>query len=342
MEPFHRMVLAAWVGIATLGAVNVAPPIATAEAIKIGVLKNGGAAGGLFIAADKGYFAAEGLTPEFVFFDAGSPIAVATLSGSLDFGYMGGDAATYNLAGQGALKIIGATSHLAPTFRVFAAVVSNRAYESGLKSVKDLAGHAVAVATVGGAQNYSLVLLEEKYGVDAKSIRLMALQSNANILSALKGGQDTDAAIVQATAALPALDRGDIRLLAYVDDEVPWQNGIAVTATKTITEQPNKVERFLRAAQKGRRDYHDAFTDPSGQRKDQPTAPEVLAVISKYIGQSPAQIARSIAYVDPEGRLDVNDIQHQIAWYKSQGMVKGDFDPKSVMDVHYVVPLPEK
>jgi NitT/TauT family transport system substrate-binding protein len=49
---------------------------AAAEAIKIGLLKTAGN-GGIFVALERGYFAAEGLTPTLTYFQAAQPIAVA-------------------------------------------------------------------------------------------------------------------------------------------------------------------------------------------------------------------------------------------------------------------------
>jgi hypothetical protein len=37
----------------------------------------------------------------------------------------------------------------------------------------------------------------------------------------------------------------------------------------------------------------------------------------------------------------VKDILRQIAWYRSQGMVKGEFDPAVIFDKASVVALPE-
>src|ERR1700743_3362051 len=79
---------------------------ASAEEIKIGTIKVAGA-GAMFIAEQRGYFAAEGLTPKFVFFEAAQPIAVANVSGDIDFGATPPTAGFYALGGQGALKIIG-------------------------------------------------------------------------------------------------------------------------------------------------------------------------------------------------------------------------------------------
>jgi NitT/TauT family transport system substrate-binding protein len=145
-----------------------AAPAGAAYAIKIGLSKST-TAGGIFIAQEKGYFAAESLDPEFVLFDSSEPIAVAVASGSVDFGHTGASAGLYSLSGQGALKIIAAASREAPGFRVNGIAASNRAYDAGLRSLKDLGGHSIAISQFGSPPHYSLVLIEEKYGVDAKS-----------------------------------------------------------------------------------------------------------------------------------------------------------------------------
>jgi hypothetical protein len=85
----------------------------------------------------------------------------------------------------------------------------------------------------------------------------------------------------------------------------------------------------------------DAFTGKGETRADGSTAPEVAAIISKHTGLTPDQVMRGIRYDDPEGRLDVKDILRQVAWFRSQGLVKGEFDGESVIDQRYAVPLPE-
>jgi NitT/TauT family transport system substrate-binding protein len=87
-----------------LGAISLHPNAASADTIKIGLFKGISAGGPIYIAIDRGYFAAEGLDAQLLFFDAGEPIAVATVSGDVDFGAAGISAGLYNLAAQGALK----------------------------------------------------------------------------------------------------------------------------------------------------------------------------------------------------------------------------------------------
>ncbi len=66
------------------------PAAAGAEAIKIGAVKTG-SSGVVFIAQERGYFAAEGVPAELVYFRSAQPIAVAAASGAIDFGVTGAD-----------------------------------------------------------------------------------------------------------------------------------------------------------------------------------------------------------------------------------------------------------
>lgn len=315
----------------------LAAPAADAETVKIGYIKVAAHAP-VFIALEKGYFAAEGLDVELVPFDAPVPVALAVVSGAVDFGSTGPSGAFYNLAGQGALRIIAGTTREAPGFQFLIVVASKRAFAAGLTSLTALPGHSVAVSDIGGAAHYSLNLIFDKYHIAPNSVRVIPLQSISNAVSALEGGS-ADATVNPTTAIDPVIARGDVKRLAYVGDETPWQAGIIYTSKKTADGRHALVEAVLRAIRKAARDDHDAFTGPDGKRWDGPTAPATVAMMAKFLGQSPQQVARGIAYVDPELRLDVKDILRQVAWFREEGLVKTVFDPRSVIDMRYVVPL---
>jgi NitT/TauT family transport system substrate-binding protein len=291
-----------------------------------------------YIAKEKGYYAAEGLDVELVKFDAGQPVAVATVSGDIDIGTAGVTSALYTLAGQGALKIIGGSTYDSPGFHGSTFLASNKAYAAGLKSLKDLAGHSIGLTQIGSSYHYTVGLMAEKYHVDLKSLRLMPLQSMSNIASALAGGQ-TDAAVLVGPLADTLLVHGKAKLLAYIGDEAPWQVGVIFTSTKIANDRGNVLRRFLSATRRGSRDYYNAFVDMDGKRKDGPTAPAILKLVSQFVGQPPAQVERQIGYIDPENRVDVQDIERQISWYRAQGMIKAKFGADQVLDMRYVVPM---
>jgi len=312
---------------------------ARAESIKIGSLTVANVAP-IYIAREKGYFAAEGLEVEFASFDAAQPVAVAVASGAIDFGVTSTSAGFFSLAGQGPLRIISGLYSEAPGFHNFAVVASVHADAAGLKTYKDLANHSVATSQIGSPVHYSLALLADKYGVDLKTIRLLPLQGIPNMLTAIIGNQ-ADAAVITGTAITPALQAGQAKLLGWIGDETPWQAAVTFTTTKMLNDRSKTVQAFLRAFRKGTKDYHDAFTGPGETRADGPTAPEILGIIGKYTKQTPEQVSLSIAYIDASARLNVADIRHQVDWFKSQKMLKDDIDADNVMDMRYVIALPK-
>jgi NitT/TauT family transport system substrate-binding protein len=309
---------------------------AHAEAIKIGVSKvlSYSAAP---IALEKGYFKAEGFDAELVFFESAQPIAVAVTSGGIDYGVAGVTAGLYSLAGQGALKIIGGAAAEAPGFHNFAYLVSNRAFDSGLKSFKDLPGRTLALTQVGTTLYYNFGQLADKYGFDIKTVRVVALQSNPNVISGLAGGQ-ADFAVMPAATALPALAKSEIRLMGWVGDETPGaQTSLILTSSKAANDKPDQVNRFLRAYRHGARDYHDAFIGADEKPHDGPGAPQLLPILSKFVELSPGQVKEGLPWIDAEGRLNVKDVIHQIEWDKAQGLLKPEIDGKNFIDMRFVV-----
>jgi NitT/TauT family transport system substrate-binding protein len=309
---------------------------AQAEQIKIGVLKTT-ASGPIFIANAKGYFAAEGLEAEVVFFASAQPIAVAAASGAIDFGNAGFTGGFYGLASDGALRIISGGASEVPGYHNQAFLASNKAWDAGLRSLKDMPGHSFAVSQIGSPPHYALGLAAQKYGFDLSSVRILPLQSIPATEAALTGGQ-ADASGATGSLAGVILARGDAKLLGYMGDETPYQLSGTFASRKTADERGDTVRRFLRALEKGYRDYYGAFIQ-DGKRHDGPTAPEMLAIVAKGTGQKLEDTARGLPYIDAKGRLDVANVIRQYEWYKAQGMIKGAAAPATIIDKRYVVTL---
>ena len=312
---------------------------AGAEDITIGTLKVA-ASGPVYVAVEKGYFAAEGLNAKIVFFDAAVPIAVGCVTGDIDFSTSALIAAIYSLAGQGALRIISGASREVPGFQGQAFLASDHAYEAGLTALKDFGGHSFAVSQLGGPAHYVLGLISDKYGFPLSGMRIMAMQTLPNALSAVVGGK-VDTTIISMSPTFPSLvASGKVKFLGWVGDAVSWQFGAAFTSARIADNKHDEVERFLTAYRKATREYYDAFTAPDGTRRDGPNATEILTILAKYTGQTVEQLRQGVSYYDRDARLDVKDVLHQIAWYQSQGMLKGKVDGGAVIDRRYVVALP--
>src|SRR6185437_10560592 len=298
---------------------------------------------GVPIAIARGYFKDQKLDAQMVFFDGAQPISVGVASGDIDFGVSGLSASFYTLAGHGQLKLIASSAgEAAGGFYNLTFVASNKAYDAGLKSVKDLPGHNVAIVQVGTSLHYAIGLAAEKYGFPMSAVNIRPLQSNTNVIAALSGGT-VDAAVMPSTPTLNPVAKGEIKRVAWVGDVTPdWMGAALFTATKTANERGDLVKRFLVAYRKGMHDYHDAFATPDDKRKDGPDAPAVLKIMSDFAGVSEKAIDAATPYVDRDARVNVGDVAHQIAWYSSQGLLKGKVKAEDLVDMRYATTTPAK
>jgi NitT/TauT family transport system substrate-binding protein len=325
---------AALVGVAILAASAVAHAEEPMKAT-IGVLRLSSSAP-VFIAEDKGYFRDAGLNIELKFFDAAQPIAVATTSGDVDFGVTAFTAGLYNLAGKGTLKVIGGMSREKAGYPLIGYFASPKAYEAGLKSPRDLAGKRIAVTQVGSSFHYSLGLLADKYGFKLSDVKIVPLQSLSNASAALKG-ETVDAALLPVSTARKLMDDGGAKLLGWVGDETPWQLGAVFASPKTLANKA-LVTKVLATLDRADREYHDVILAAVRDGKapiDDKTKP-LLDIIAKYTNLPVEQVVGNCAYIDPDGKLDVKNVDNQIKWLQGQGFVDKGFDAEGIIDKDFV------
>jgi NitT/TauT family transport system substrate-binding protein len=305
-----------------------------AETVKVGITPLMGYAG-VPVADALGYFKQEGITIQPVEFHSAAPIGVAVASGDADFGVSGMSASFYTLASGGQLRIIASASQDHPGFHTLLLVGSNKAWDAGLKSAQDLPGRSVGVTQVGTSLEYSVGLIAQRWKFPFDKVEIKPLQSNPNVVSALKGGT-LDAALMPAAPVLPLIADHQVHLLGYVGDICDGFDGsMLFTSTAVANGKPDLVKRFLTAYRKAMGDLHDAFVGPKGERRDGPTAPKLWAILSDFTHLPAKQLADAVPYFDPKGRVDLADIGRQIAWYKSQQLLKGDVDPEKFVDKRF-------
>jgi NitT/TauT family transport system substrate-binding protein len=332
-RPGYAWLVAGLLALTTIG-------IARADDVlkaKVGVLRLSSSAP-VFIAQDKGYFRDAGLDVDLKFFDAAQPIAVATASGDVDFGITAFTAGLYNLAGKGTLKVIGGMSREKAGFPLIGYFASNNAYAAGLKTPKDLAGKRIAVTQVGSSFHYSLGLLADKYGFKLSDVKVLPMQSLSNAAAALKG-ETVDAALLPVSTARKLMDDNGAKLLGWVGDETPWQLGAVFASPKALANKA-LVTRLLGALERADREYHDMIlagvTDGKVAINDK-TKP-LLEIIAKYTNLPVEQVVGNCAYIDPDGKLDIKNVDNQISWLQQQGFVDKGFTADAIIAKDYVKP----
>jgi len=291
----------------------------------------------IFIAQDKGFYAAEGLEVEFKIMQAAAPVAVAVASGDAHFGITGLTGGFYNLAGKDGVRIIASQSREEPGWNFVAFLASNKAFEAGLTSVDKLQGKVLGHTTAGSTFHYVFGRLFEQRGWRLEDSQLRALQAVPNMYAAVKSGQ-VDAIQAPASVANTMQLAGEAKIIGWVHQHVPWQLGALFTSPKLITERRATVEKFLRAYLKATALYDAEFQkkDASGQRVFGPGSAELIAIIEKYTKATPEVIKQSLPYIDPQGRLKVKDIYDQVTWNKTNKLVDATVDPKKAIDLSFV------
>jgi NitT/TauT family transport system substrate-binding protein len=312
-----------------------------ADKAAVGVLRFV-SSGGFFLAVERGYFAEVGIEPDIKFFEAAQPIVVAIASSDLQFGLTAITGGSLNLAGKGAVKVIASQGAERKGFLGNTLVVSNQAFTKGVNGFEKLDGASVAISQVGSSFHYQLGQIAAAKGFPLAKISMKPLQSIPNMVAAVKTGQ-TDAAILPPHIAGPMGERGEVKVIGPLSSIGDYQYGALFAAPKVVADNRALAERFVRAYVRGLADYNSALmrVDASGKRILDEASTKAAQQIAKYVYPSdpPTEAAKNViasaVFCDPTGRVDVADVERQIAWYKSEKLVDPDVDAKNFVDASF-------
>lgn len=315
-------------------------PARAADPLKLGLLRTLSPAP-FYLAQERGYFRDEGIDLAFRFFEAAQPIAAAAVSGDIDVGVTALTGGFFNLAEKGVLRVIGGGLHEQHGYEGSAILVSNQAWQAGLTSIDKLPGHSFAITQYGSSFHYMLGRIAQAKGFDLKSVTLRPVQQLPNMLAAVTSGQ-VDATIAIASQARPLAATGQVHILGWAGDLVPYQITALFTTARLIAADPALLHRFARAYQRGVADYRAAFLrlDPQGRPVVDALTEAAIAPITRYVftgdPDARARILAGVGYYDEGGALDVADVLDQLRWFREQGLVKGDSDPRAMLDTSFL------
>ena len=296
--------------------------------------------GGVFLAASRGYFKAEGLDVELRGFSSPQAVVQALAAGALDFGVAAFTPAAFNLAGRGAIKAIAAQARERRDYEGNVVVASGPAYDRGLHSYADLAGRTIAISVLGSAFHYQLGQIARSKGFALDSVTLRPLQTLDAMARAVEDDK-VDAAILPARYAHDVLTTSQAKFIGWCSDLDEHQFGALFTRAAMIATRRATVEKFVRAYRRGVADYavalfrHDRF----GKRVSDAKSRAVAAVIAAYVypDRSDGAVAAeaSVYFIDPRARIDTADIARQFAWYKAQGLIDANADARAAVDLSF-------
>ena len=290
-----------------------------------------------FIAYEKGYFKAEGLDVELKFFQAAQPIAVAIVSGDIDFGVTALTGGFYSLADKGALKVIGGLYTENPAHNGMAIMASNKAWEAGLKTPADLKGHSWAMTQQGSSFHYMAGQIAAKYGFELADMSVKPLQKVGSMIGAVKSGQ-VDAMAMVPHVAIPLEKGGAAKIIGWIRDLGNYQVTTIFTSTQNVEAKRDLVERFMRAYRLGIADYRAVMLN---QDKNPAATEAMVDIIHKYVYTSrprekaAGSIKAGAVYMSENAALDTKNIGEQLAWFQANGLAPKSLSLEKMVDTSF-------
>ena len=301
-----------------------------AELVKVSVYQSVSDAG-IYIAADKGYFSAQGITIETVQLDTASSVVTALASGQVDVAGGAPSAAIYNAARQGiGIKVVADKGSMQDGAGYLGLVVRNAAADQ-IRSPADLRGRNVALAGYGVGTTNEIAMNEMLKGVGLKEDELnLQNLSFGDSFAALASGS-VDAAYLIEPLIQSAEQKGIGRLLITGDKMYPNQQvAVLLYGPDFAAKRKDVAQRFMLAYLKGVRDYNDAF------RKNTERA-AIADILSKNTSvKTPALYDRMIMPgLDPDGRVNAAGMASDMRWFLSKGYLKEEVDVSKAIDMSF-------
>ncbi len=321
--------------------VGFALPAAAQERVAVGTqrLTDNGA---LFLAAAEGYFKAEGIDLGMTAFDSDQMVVETLASGTTDFGLAGFTPAAFNLASKGVIKAIAAQTREKRGYESVELVASNVGFAKGLRKFEDIANKTIAIDATSLASRYQLEQIARIKNVDFSQVTVKPMTSIDAIARAV-GTNEVDGAMMSAPYAHELLAASQAKLVGWYSELDEQQLGALFVSNKMIATRREVVEKFLRAYRRGVADYSAALLrrDTHLKRISDTKSHEAATTIARYVHPSrdvggAAAVEAAASYIEPQARLDVADLERQIAWYKAQGLIDKNVLVRGVVDPAFV------
>jgi NitT/TauT family transport system substrate-binding protein len=304
---------------------------ALAETVNVG-LANTLADCTLYVAADRGYFAAEGLEINFVVLDSGGKMIAPLGSGQLDVGSGALSAGFYNAVDRKVdMRVVADRGHTAPGFDYQTLAVRKSLVDSGaFKGLADLKGKKMGFAAPGVT---SMSVLNEAMKVNGMTIADTepVFLSFPQQLVALKNGAIDGSMFIEPYATI-GVQAGDIVRVMPTENWYPADLiGVIFYGEKLVTERPETGRKFMRAYLRAVRDYMAAIHDGH--------------IGSDSIAQSivdhfhvPMTVVRAMyaQYVDVNGVIPMASMRRDWQFFKDQGLIKGVTPIEQIVDMSFV------
>jgi NitT/TauT family transport system substrate-binding protein len=271
-----------------------------------------------WVAKEKGIFKKYGLDIELIYISGSTRGIQSLIAGDVAFVGAVGTAALYGKLAGGDVVIVNSLTNTLPYYIIG---------KPEIKSPEDLKGRSAAIHIPGTAADFALRLALKQLKLTLKDINAVTIGTGSNRVNAVTSGQ-LDWTVGQEAERLMGEKGGLKVILDMAKLKIPFQLTCTVTSGKLIRENPDRVQRLVRAMAETVQYYKN-------------NQDEVIKVLQKYTrGQDRTVLEKSYAaYRD----LLVDDTRPTVEGLRNILDIQAQIDPKAaktkpedILDLRFV------
>jgi NitT/TauT family transport system substrate-binding protein len=285
---------------------------------------------GIFIALERGYFAAEGLDVELI--PLRTDQVAALLTGDLDFGISGVDGSVFNAALRGVgVKVVCYNITFTPGDISAGFVVRKEHIDSGrYRELKDFQGYTIALRSSASSLMHRDHLMA-RAGLTPEDVQTVTLDFPA-MVPAL-ANRAVDAAYLAEPFISIAEAQGVAQQVMPMGDLEPNSIGsVMMISPRFAEQQPEAARRFVTAHMRGQRDYYRAVQLDEGGRD------EIVQILIKHTPIKDPNLYTKLltSAVDPNSEMDPRPLEALQDYYLKLGVVPQKVDVRTqILDRSY-------
>jgi NitT/TauT family transport system substrate-binding protein len=296
---------------------------------------NTGSDVGLFVADARGYFKAEGLDVDLTSFSTAAKMIGPLAAGQLDVGGGTVSAGLYNAVGRDiGIRIVADKGTTKPGYTFSVLMVRQDLLDSGrYKTFADLKGMRIATASFGTGNAAKINAALIKGGLKYSDAEMIDLGFPDHI--AAFANKRIDASMTSEPIATLVERGGVARRVPGNDDIYPnHQTAVLLYAEDFAKSHADVAQKFMRAYLRGVRDYNDALKNGTISG---PGADDIAAILMKHTGATDPRLYRetTTAAIDPDGKVNVESLSRDLAFFREQGLITTDIAAQSLVDMSF-------
>jgi len=291
--------------------------VQAAEKVRAGIPSRSALWWAHFVAEDKRFYDAEGLSVETVLIQSGAARAVQILTArDLDFVTAGTISSLTAYLKRSPVVFVSGLINDSP-FQVYAA--------PEIQSIKDLKGRAIASGAPGGPPHFVATVVLQAAGLDPKKdVRQFAFAGANNRILALEQ-REVQAAVLSPPFSFRAIELG-FKKIADARDYLKEDQNDGITISRALAQKdPEKVRKFLRGLVKAMRFI--------GFNRE-----ESIKVLGKYTQQPRPILEKTYDFMVPtiSEKISERGIKTIYEYLVDNGIVSASGDLKGFVDTRFL------